>query len=61
MPVFYANSDYNRSWNRCLYARFPNAVIKKIERLPGHWIKVEYKNDDRYWKGKLKSHSKMGK
>lgn len=56
MPVFYANSDYSRSWTRCLYARFPHAVITKIERsITGGWIKVWYRNDKRYWKGKLQN------
>lgn len=55
MPVFYANKEYNRSWTRCLYARFPHAMITKIDRrYPDGWIEVRYKNDRRYWKGKLK-------
>lgn len=56
MPIFYANSDYNRSWTRCLYARFPHAVITGIDRnFTGGWIKVRYKNDKRYWKGKIQN------
>lgn len=56
MPIFYANKDYSRGWTRCLYARFPHAVITKTDRdFDGGWIKVWYKNDKRYWKGKLKT------
>ncbi len=54
MPIFWANSDYNRSWTRCVYARFPHAVIIKTDKnYQDGWIKVWYKNDKRYWKGKL--------
>lgn len=54
MPIFYANKDYSRSWTRCLYARFPNAVIQKVEKgYPDGWIKVWYKNSKRFWKGRI--------
>ena len=51
--VFWANSDYNRSWTRCLYARYPHAEIVAIDRnyLNG-WIKVTYRNNKQLWKGK---------
>ena len=52
MPVYYASSDYSRSWPRCLSARFPHAVITKITRLSDGWIKVNYVNRKTYWKGK---------
>lgn len=62
MPLFYANTNYNRSWTRCLYARFPHAVITKTDRnFAGGWIKVWFKNDKRYWKGKLQETTNIKK
>lgn len=51
--VFWANSDYNRSWTRCLYARFPRAEIIAIDKgYQKGWIKITYRNNKHLWKGK---------
>ena len=53
MNVFWANIEYNRSWNRCLYARFPHAEIISIDRnYKFGWLKVKFRNNKHFWKGK---------